>query len=313
MNPLKAVSFIERASSFMKDRATNIEMELSESFKQQAPWHPGIKIGGRKVTWSTVQGFAYALIRLGDVLGAYPTWLGAYHKALSEFDGDHVKATRFADRVVSRTQPHSGNMFKTLWQMGGKNSSKAGKLLKWSVSPFMGWTSMVGARGGERWNKFQDGTISGREYATYLALEMIAPAVLATLINGVVSGDDLDDPEDYIWSAVGYSVSWIPYVNLVPRGLQHGLGFLEDNPLIKPGALFVKGLKAAGEEAYNVYEGDEHDLWRVAMGWGEFSEYILGFPALRTGKQLYEGTEQLLDGETRNPFALVRKQKKRDD
>ena len=308
MTPWKAASFVENASALMRDRKQNLEMAQSVLYKTADPSVPGVKILGRKITADMVRDYAYTFIRMMDLSAAYPTWLGAYHKRLA-VDGNHEAAVTEADRVVLRTQPYSGNIAKTLFQLGGKNTSTGTKLLLWSLSPFMGWTSQFGGILTTQHRAFREGTIPLRTYLEHIVLETVIPPLLAVTIDSVVRGaNPLEEPEDYVYGAVGYWTSWLPIVNMGPRGLQYGTGFLAENPLAKLPVLAVTAARSTKDAIFD--ETSKKTFWDVCLDWGYMTEYALGFPAVRTAKQLLAGGEQLLEGETKNPFALLQKQRK---
>ncbi|MDB4786314.1 hypothetical protein OAG36_01120, partial [bacterium] len=294
-NPLKAVRDVEKMSTFMRDRASVVEQEIARQFERQNPFTRGITIAGKRLTLKDMQDLAFVFIRMGDIMGAYPTWVGRYNQVLAETDGDHNKAVKAADRLVQESQPVSNEVFRNMWQIGGANTTAAGKAIRWAVSPFSGWTMLFGSRSRAYFAGWRDGEISTKDFAMHVFNERILPAVLGTAITMGFSDREDDEPwKTYTWDMIGYNVSWAPFLNTIPSMAKYGsMGGVTELPTGKPLKEIAKVTFASG----SFIAGNEQELDDLFKMYAGIAEYHFGVPVFRAYKNIRKVGNLITEGD----------------
>lgn len=118
-NPKAMKEFVDARSIQMKTRGRFMDRDIRDLV--------GTKEAQRLIQGDPEKGrMLFYLIRQMDLVGAYPSWMGAYRKSMSIY-GDKTKAARYADGVVRRTQPTGavedlarvmrGGAFQKMWTM----------------------------------------------------------------------------------------------------------------------------------------------------------------------------------------------------
>lgn len=288
-HPYQSVTTVEAMSPFMRDRAHKIEVEMARLYEQVSPFKRSVKVGGREVTLRDLQHMALVNIRLGDIMGAYPTWLAAFHQKL-DATGDADAAISYADNIVAETQPVSSAMFKNLWQTGGKRNTALGRLIRWTISPFVGWTMKYGSRMRTHFNAWTEGKMSTRDYARHVVYENLLPPLMVALL--VPSGDDEEELTwtDLLYYGTSYWTSWMPGANTVPRGLKYGtFGGVKmtqpwlqqiDNAIVTP-----------------IKELSEGDYLEALKALAAATEFQLGIPALTVAKEIDDTVKKIVGDE----------------
>jgi hypothetical protein len=292
-NPVEGVKQVLEMSAFMRDRGAKVETEIAKQLDRFSPFSKKVKIPivDKTITGKDLQDAAFATIRLGDIMGAYPTWLGKYNKILKE-TGDHDRAVKEADRLVSETQPVINEVFKNLWQMGGSKTTSAGKLLRWVTSPFTGWTMKFGSRSRTYWNGWREGKINTKDFTGHVINERLLPPIMAGLLTAALRDEEIDDWGMYLYELLSYQLSWIPGINQIPRALKYGsFSGVMELPAAKPVKLTVD----AGAKGYGAIVGKKEFLDFV-LALGHLTEYMTGVPALKAGKEIKNTAEKIMGG-----------------
>jgi hypothetical protein len=288
-NPVGAIKEVETRSIFMKDRNSKVQMEIAKQLEKIDPFTKKVTIFGKELSIKDLQDFALQNIRLGDILGAYPTWIGAYNKSIKK-GLTEVEAVHFADKVISETQPTSSAMFNNLWQAGGPRSTAAGKMIRWTIAPFTGWTMKYGSRSRTYWNGWKEGKISTKDFAEHVMYERLLPPMLVPLMVTAIHGDDdAEKIESYIYEILSYQMSWIPGLNNVVGLIKYGSfrGVME-LPTAKP----VKQVADVITSANKTLQG-EKDFVEFAKALGYVAEFWTGIPAMKAAKEVMKGSEAI--------------------
>jgi hypothetical protein len=98
--PTQLMDEINSMSPEMANRKLGWDREFSEMKKTFNP--RGSNLGKY---YSKYMDGMFALIQKADMVGAYPTWWGAYQKGLGDFSGNTQLAREYADKVIRTTQP----------------------------------------------------------------------------------------------------------------------------------------------------------------------------------------------------------------
>lgn len=223
----------------------------------------------------------------------YPTWLGAYEKAMADPKNDEARAIALADQAVIDSQ--SGGQIKDLAQV-----QRGHPLLKLFTN-FYSYFNVVMNLTTEQTKK----RMKQKEYAglagDYLLI-MVLPAILSGVLRQALKGQD--DEDEYIESVLGELIGY-------PLGM-----FV--------GARELSGVatKIAGIDTQFSYSGpaglrffSEMDKLGQQIGQGEADKalfkslnnvggLLFHYPAGQVNRVI-DGSIHLLEGKTRNPGVLL--------
>jgi hypothetical protein len=214
--PLAARKLCFELSAFMRERDGKTEQDIKRIIEENQPFNTAIKIGGKKVSAKMLQELALGTIKVGDTMAAIPSWWGAYYRSLDKGNSQE-QAVKDADILISNTQPVTDAVFKNLWQIGGKSPTPAGKLLRWVVSPYTGWTMLYGNISREAYGAWKEGKMSNAEYAHHAFLEHIAPVILTTILQSAIKPERKDETfmGNLAFNSLSYYTSWAPGINAI--------------------------------------------------------------------------------------------------
>lgn len=223
----------------------------------------------------------------------YPTWLGAYEKAMADPKNDEARSIALADQAVIDSQ--SGGQIKDLAQV-----QRGHPLLKLFTN-FYSYFNVVMNLTTEQTKK----RMKQKEYAglagDYLLI-MVLPAILSGVLRQALKGQD--DEDEYIESVLGELIGY-------PLGM-----FV--------GARELSGVatKIAGIDTQFSYSGpaglrffSEMDKLGQQIGQGEADKalfkalnnvggLLFHYPAGQVNRVI-DGSIHLLEGKTRNPGVLL--------
>lgn len=296
-NPVKAKAQVEKLSAFMRDRAGKVEAEITAALGGADIFKRSMTVNGVRYTAKDLREIAFLGIRMGDMAGAYPVWLGAYNKHLAQNNNDEKAAILYADRMVTKTQPVTDVMFKNQFQRGGADPTAAGKALRWFLAPFNGWTMRFGSRIREVHAARLSGEITNKQYATAAINEMLLPVLMTSLVGALAAGaDDKEDDEgkwsDTVWDTVGYWASWAPVINRIPSGVRYGTHAAAVDMRVET----PKNVLDFGRKAKKLTQG-EGDYYDTLQSLGHMVGYEVGVPVNQVVKRVKEVSDILIGKE----------------
>jgi hypothetical protein len=223
------VARINDKSDFMKHRAATMNREIAE-------------VRGRmeKGKLAAVEDSYYWLIQKAQMIADVPTWLGAYEKAMAEFDGDENIAVDLADQAVRDSQG-SGEAAA----MARIQRKDAVWKLFTTFYSFFNTTYNIAAEkvNGTDFHKPRE---VGR-LAVDMLLLMVLPSVLATLMRQAIIGGDDDDEDELAKKLVQDQLSYLMGTMV---GLREASTLVSDFDYTGPaGVRFFSELHKLGKQA----------------------------------------------------------------
>jgi hypothetical protein len=219
-----------------------------------------------------------------------PTWLGAYEKEMEVGSGDESRAVAMADRSVIDAQ--GGGQIKDLAAI-----QRGGPLMKmWTNFYSFFSTTWNNTAESYRMNNFEKPADFGKFLADMLWLYTI-PALLSEAMMDTLM-DRWDEDESWaewiFWGHAGYALSML----VGPRELSGAASGYAD----WDGPAGVRGFAAANAVGKQIGQGDADAALAKAMI--HFVGIFGHLPSV-AGMRFFEGTEALIEGETKNPAALL--------
>lgn len=246
-----------------------------------------------------IEGSYFIMIQKLQAMVDYPTWLGAYAKAIDDpanlnADGtiNEARAAALADQAVLDAQ--GGGQIKDLAEV-----QRGNPLLKLFTN-FYSYFNVLYNLTTEQTKK----RVKAKEYAglmgDYLLL-MVVPAVLSAIIRNAVKGED--DEDEYVKAIaselVGYPFGMFVGLREVAGAAQLAAGV--GNPAFgysgPAGLRFFSEMNKLGVQ---VGQGElDMALFKSANNVGGL---MFHYPASQVNRAV-EGSAALIDGETQNPLA----------
>jgi hypothetical protein len=227
----------------------------------------------------------FGLIGGVDKLAVYPTWIGAYHKAMDDH-GDHHKAVDYADMVVRRTQPAASPKDLAGWQRGGE--------IQRLSAMFYTFFAVFQNRMMEVHDKVRIGNIHvGQAMLSYWWI-MILPAILGEAIN---KRRKLD-PEEMLKALISYRFAGMP----IARDFV-GAVTTDYDATFSPAFGVLKAADRFGQQVEKAFTGDP-DAYKIFRTGTTLAGYVLGLPS-RQAVITIDGALDLVTGETTNPMRLL--------
>ena len=248
---LRRIREVDSKSTFMRERAKMLTREVDDVVNRLDT--PGIQDNIRKLGFS-------GMILMDVVSVAYPTWIGAYNKAMNgKVDnvrlGDEKAAIKYADMTVRTTQGSAGASNLSMVQQ----SSELSKLMTMFYSYFNTTYNMQT----EAYRKMRAQGISiksGGEFLGQTLLLQLIPAVLgALLLDALPEDDDIEEDPEGVWAmwtlmsifkyGIGQVVGYRDVGNSITSGFDFSLTPVEGT--IKKGIKSVRDLKNIPEWVEN--------------------------------------------------------------
>ncbi len=275
-NPHSFVETVQKKSTQMADRRKNWNRELS------AMSHRWIPSKNRKKRFmQQARMLAMYTISLGDYVGAFPSWMGAYKKAQSEGYTEN-EAVEYADRIVRTTQPAAAP--KDLPTVQQLNKGEGIKYITMFYSFFNVFYNRM-------YNKHQ-GKIQGQVGAFDLARSYLwMVAVPPILIQVFKHRGDLDEEywrEQYLKDLIGYASGTIPLVRDAMNSLVTGFEYS-----LTP---VSEGIGTGVEVADRIFSEDT-EAGAVAETAFEAAGYALGLPT-PAAMDMMNGLADVMSGRT---------------
>lgn len=264
-------------SKVMEHRAKSFDREIKNAMNQ---------IAGKRGVIPAVQEASMKHIALIQTyLVDLPTWYGAYHKGMQDFDGNEKRAFQYADWAVENI--HGSGATKDMARL-----MRLPDELARQMSMFMTFFSAL-------WNQERDafrGAVNGTYSPTQVAAKMMflfaIPVAFEMLLRGEL-GDEDDDEElqKYLTNLALYPVQSVPFLRDIANVAATDFPY-RGSPAID---LMAKGLQGTEKVFGGMLTDDEITKAQVKNA-SKLAAAAAGIPgtgqAWATGEHLYEVLEE---------------------
>lgn len=223
----------------------------------------------------------------------YPTWLGAYEKAMSDPKNDESRAIALADQAVIDSQ--SGGQIKDLSQV--QRGHPAMKLF----TNFYSYFNVVMNLTTEQTKK----RARDKEYAAlagdYLMI-MVVPAVLSGILRQALKGQDDEDEyiEEIFSELIGYPLGMFVGVRETAGAATKIFGI--DTQFSYKGPAGLRFFAEIDKLGTQIGQGELDKALFKSMN--SVGGLLFHYPAGQVNRMI-DGTIHLLEGKTRNPSVLL--------
>lgn len=286
-SPSKMIAKAEEVNSkskLMANRALTLNREINDVRNRLET--------SKSETYQRIEATFFIMIQKMQALVDYPTWLGAYDKALADPANDEARAIALADQAVLDAQGGGQTKDLALVQRGGP-------LLKLFTN-FYSYFNVLYNLTSERTKQ----RVQAKEYGGLLTdytLLMIVPAVMSAVIRNALKGED--DEDEYAKAIAGELVGY-------PFGMFLGVREIAEAAKLASG-LGNPGLGYSGPAGLRFFS--EVNKFGAQIGQGELdwalfkaannvAGILFHYPAGQVNRMV-EGTAALIDGKTENPLA----------
>lgn len=291
----RKVEEAQAKSEFLRNRMRTMNREINDVVNRLDKGKSDLQLA--------IESSFFILIQKTQALVDYPTWYGAFEKAMADpalrnEDGtiDEARAVAMADQAVIAAQ--SGGQIKDLAQI--QRGHPGVKLFTAFYSYFAATLQLAVERAGQTNLKKPHEVL--RLAGDYLLL-MVVPVIGSVLINALMKGTPDDDEEwveQIIEEQIGFLMGFFPLTREMTSAVQAATGF-------------------GGQFGYSGPAGLRFfsDLYRLGaqVGQGEFdmaafkaanntAGVLFHYPAGQVNRTV-EGTAALLEGRTDNPLAVI--------
>jgi hypothetical protein len=287
--PLELTRFVRENSPSVAARDQGNDQDVREILRG-LDGDAGIMARERKAALTA----AFWAIKMLDRAVVYPTWWGAYDKAIREGQTE-AYAREYADSAVRLTQPLASPKDTAAVQRDPRM-----KILAMYYTFFSGFHNRLV----ERYRGFRHGRLSAKDLASTVLWTIIIPTMLTRLYQQEDLPDEADDFKSLLGDLAAYTVSGMPIVRDVVAAATSSYKY-EISPLAQVGRTFSTTIQGWGEVITGEDEADE-GLGKSTV---RSAGYLFGLPsnqALRT----WDGYWKLVEGDTRNPLRLFKPEPK---
>lgn len=283
-NPLQAAEQAYAKSEMMRTRSLTINREVNEVVNR-------IEQG----TWGRMQATAFWMVTKMQSFVDVPTWWGAYEAAMQKPDMTESKAVALADQAVLDAQ--GGGQLKDLSKV-----QRGHPLLKLFTNfySYFNTTLQLATRSAKR-TKWND-PASVATMVADMAMLSVVPAMLTVIMREAIQagGDDDDTLAQKIASeTMGYGLGMFIGLREFGSVAQIAAGMDVYDYRGPAGLRFLSELQDFAVQA-NQGEIDEAFVRKLNNAAGIWFHY----PAGQINTSL-KGAQALIDGDTKNPLALV--------
>ena len=290
----RKVEEAQAKSEFLRNRMRTMNREINDVVNRLDKGKSDLQLA--------IESSFFILIQKTQALVDYPTWYGAFEKAMADpalrnEDGtiDEARAVAMADQAVIAAQ--SGGQIKDLAQI-----QRGGPLLKLFTnfySYFAATLQLAVERTGQ--TNFKRPHEVLRLAGDYLLL-MVVPVIGSVLINALMKGAPDDDEwvEQIIEEQIGFLMGFFPLTREMTSAVQAATGFGGQFGYSGPAGLrFFAELAKLGQQ---VGQG-EFDMAAFKAA-NNTAGVLFHYPAGQVNRTV-EGTAALLEGRTDNPLAVI--------
>jgi len=291
----RKVEEAQAKSEFLRNRMRTMNREINDVVNRLDKGKSDLQLA--------IESSFFILIQKTQALVDYPTWYGAFEKAMADpalrnEDGtiDEAKAVAMADQAVIAAQ--SGGQIKDLAQI-----QRGGPLLKLFTnfySYFAATLQLAVERTGQ--TNFKKPHEVLRLAGDYLLL-MVVPVIGSVLINALMKGTPDDDEEwveQIIEEQIGFLMGFFPLTREMTSAVQAATGFGGQFGYSGPAGLrFFSDLYRLGAQ---VGQG-ELDMAAFKAA-NNTAGVLFHYPAGQVNRTV-EGTAALIEGRTDNLLAVI--------
>ena len=290
----RKVEEAQAKSEFLRNRMRTMNREINDVVNRLDKGKSDLQLA--------IESSFFILIQKTQALVDYPTWYGAFEKAMADpalrnEDGtiDEARAVAMADQAVIAAQ--SGGQIKDLAQI-----QRGGPLLKLFTnfySYFAATLQLAVERTGQ--TSFRKPHEVLRLAGDYLLL-MVVPVIGSVLINALMKGAPDDDEwvEQIIEEQIGFLMGFFPLTREMTSAVQAATGFGGQFGYSGPAGLrFFSDLYRLGAQ---VGQG-ELDMAAFKAA-NNTAGVLFHYPAGQVNRTV-EGTAALIEGRTDNPLAVI--------
>ena len=290
----RKVEEAQAKSEFLRNRMRTMNREINDVVNRLD--------NGKSDLQLAIESSFFILIQKTQALVDYPTWYGAFEKAMADpalrnEDGtiDEARAVAMADQAVIAAQ--SGGQIKDLAQI-----QRGGPLLKLFTnfySYFAATLQLAVERTGQ--TNFKKPHEVLRLAGDYLLL-MVVPVIGSVLINALMKGAPDDDEwvEQIIEEQIGFLMGFFPLTREMTSAVQAATGFGGQFGYSGPAGLrFFAELAKLGQQ---VGQG-EFDMAAFKAA-NNTAGVLFHYPAGQVNRTV-EGAAALIEGRTDNPLAVI--------
>ena len=275
---------VQAKSKLMANRALTLNREINDVRNRLET--------NKSDTYQKVESTFFIMIQKMQAMVDYPTWLGAYDKALADPANDEARAIALADQAVLDAQGGGQTKDLALVQRG----SPLLKLFTNFYSYFNVLYNLTTERTKQR--------VKAKEYGGLLTdytLLMIVPAVMSAVIRNATKGED--DEDEYMKAIagelVGYPFGMFLGVREMAEAIKLAVGL--GNPGLgysgPAGLRFFNEVYKLGQQA-----GQGELDWAFFKAANNTAGILFHYPAGQINR-LVEGVVALMDDKTDNPLA----------
>jgi hypothetical protein len=275
---------VQGKSKLMANRALTFNREINDVRNRLET--------SKSETYQKVEATFFIMIQKMQAMVDYPTWLGAYEKALADPANDEQRAIALADQAVLDAQGGGQTKDLALVQRG----SPLLKLFTNFYSYFNVLYNLTSERTKQR--------VKAKEYGGLMSdymLLMVVPAVMSAIIRNATKGED--DEEEYMKAIagelVGYPFGMFLGVREMAEAVKLAVGL--GNPGIgysgPAGLRFFSEVYKLGQQA-----GQGELDWAFFKAANNAAGILFHYPAGQVNR-LVEGVVALMDDKTDNPLA----------
>lgn len=253
----KYIEQIHKLSPNMARRAKAIDRELQRPENFGAVRKLNARESVRKNLDKLSDTTGPVLIRMMDMVAAYPGWMAAYKVGLKKFDNDMGEAVNYADNVISATQPFDRPLDQSMIR-----GSKKG--LHRMFTMFTGYTMKYANRRSFYWQGFTEHIKSGgktgigpMEFMSHVLLERMLPSMLMTMMLSYGFKDEPPEMEDILIDMLLFQFAGRAVVQDVAAALFTATRYGSDSVFRTPLETGAKTVIKATKRLYDSYENGE--------------------------------------------------------
>jgi hypothetical protein len=275
---------VQAKSAMMRTRMLTMNREINDVRNRL--------VADRSELRERIEGSFFIMIQKLQASVDYPTWLGAYAKAINDPTNDEARAIALADQAVIDAQ--GGGQIKDLAEV------QRGHPVMKLFTNFYSYFNVLYNLTTEQTKKRVKAKEYGGLMSDYIML-MVVPAVMSAIIRNATKGED--DEDEYVKAIanelVGYPFGMFVGVRELAGAIQLGVGL--GNPAFgysgPAGLRFFSEMNKLGVQ---VGQGElDMALFKAANNVGGL---LFHYPAGQVNRAV-EGTAALIDGKTDNPLA----------
>ena len=309
-NPRETYAYVNKLSTFMRNRGKQWDREVIDIMKTFEPTQRKVKVGKYRIGQKEMNDAFFSWIMMMDKAATYPTWWSAFRVGMERYNGNQARAVEFADTTVRTTQPTASPKDLSAWQRGG--------VLMKLLTPFYTFFNVFANRVLEKsalWRNDKIGT--GELMVGFMWLSVI-PGLYAQWASDSFSlpKDSEEAARKALRGVLGMTAGGFPIIRDVVQPIidyaTTGSYFQYEGPPVfeaiqTPISLGVQTTKVIERLVDPDEDLESKDYWNLYKYSVDTAGYWMGLPS----KQILvtsDGLLKIMRGETQNPAALILRQ-----